>query len=120
MANVNDLYNKGFGQMGSVFTDTTGAITPPSNRVFIAITFLADANFAAGANGLTADTSNDSVEFVGTAAGAHDASAATSVSGTGGDTIDASNTFPKGMTIYGRWTKITLNAASPLIAYIGD
>ncbi len=45
MANVNDLYNKGFGQMGSVFNDGTAAITPPSNRVFIAITFLADTTF---------------------------------------------------------------------------
>ena len=114
MANVNDLYNKGFGQMGSVFNDGTAAITPPSNRVFIAITFLADTTFDSS-GGLKADTSNDAVEFV------HNLSVGseTAISGGGGQQIDVSNTFPKGMTIYGRWTEID-PASGTLIAYIGD
>tara|TARA_R100001510_G_scaffold31199_1_gene27850 strand:+ start:138 stop:500 length:363 start_codon:yes stop_codon:yes gene_type:complete len=120
MANVNDLYNKGFGQMGSVFNDGTAAITPPSNRVFIAITFLAETTFDSS-GGLKADTSNDSIEFVGTEAAAHNLSVGseTAISGGGGQQIDASNTFPKGMTIYGRWTEID-PASGTLIAYIGD
>ena len=40
-------------------------------------------------------------------------------SGRGGDVIDASNTFPKGITIYGRWTSLDL-ASGSAIAYIGD
>ena len=31
----------GFGQMGSVFNNTVSAITPPTGKVFVAITFLA-------------------------------------------------------------------------------
>ena len=118
MANVDDLVKKGFGQLGSVFTDVDGAITPPTNKVFIAITFLADTTLDAS-GGLVADTNYGSAEFVGTEAAAHDASTATITSGTGGDQIDASNTFPKGCTIFGRWTEIDLDAGM-IIAYIGE
>ena len=37
----------------------------------------------------------------------------------GGIEIDASNSFPKGMTIYGRWTSIELNSTGTVLAYIG-
>ena len=56
----------GFGQMGSIFSDGTGALTPPSGKVFVAITFLADTVFNSS-NGLVAD--NDvtaGLEFIGT------------------------------------------------------
>ena len=33
--------------------------------------------------------------------------------------IDASNSFPAGVTIFGRWTEIDLDAGM-LIAYIGE
>ena len=112
-----------FGQLGSVFTDTANTpITPPTGKVFVAITMLADTTFDTSA-GLVAD--NDSagagLEYVGTDTAAHDLSVAseTTSSGGGGVVVDVSNTFPKGVTIYGRWTKI--NPASGLIlAYIGD
>ena len=39
--------------------------------------------------------------------------------GKGGVEMDASNTIPKGVTIYGRWTAGKLNAAGTLIAYFG-
>jgi hypothetical protein len=39
--------------------------------------------------------------------------------GFGGVEMDASNTIPKGVTIYGRWTAGKLNAAGTLIAYFG-
>ena len=89
----------GFGQMGSVFSDTTGAITPPANKVFVAITM-----------------------YAGTGTAAHDAVLSPDLgeSGTGGDVINNGNTFPKGITIYGRWTKVTNNAATPIMLYIGD
>jgi hypothetical protein len=120
MANINDLYLKSFGQQGSVFSDSTDAITPPSNKVFIAITFLSTTTFDSS-GGLKADTSNDSLEFVGTEAAAHNLSVGseTNVSGGGGIQIDVNNSFPKGMTIYGRWTEID-PASGTIIAYIGD
>ena len=38
MANVDDLVKKSYGQLGSVFADADGAITPPTGKVFIAVT----------------------------------------------------------------------------------
>jgi len=119
MANIDDLVKKGFGQLGSVFTDVDGAITPPTNKVFVAITFLEDTTLDAS-GGLVADTNYRSCEFVGTNAAAHDASTATITSGTGGDQIDNSNTFPQGLTIFGRWTEINIAVSGSLIAYIGE
>ena len=101
----------GFGQMGSMFNDGTAAMTPPTNKVFVAITMLTDCTFDSS-GGLKAD--NDSagagLEYIGTEAVS---------SGGGGLQVDVSNTFPKGVTIYGRWTEID-PAAGTCIAYIGD
>ena len=116
----------GFGQMGSVFTDTANApITPPSDKVFVAITFLADTQLeilSTNAGGLTGDTSDPNAEYIGTDVAAHDAGTATTVTGTGGKIIDNSNTFPKGVTIYGRFTSVEIGTGKTgaLIAYIGN
>ena len=115
-----------FGQLGSVFTDTANApITPPTGKVFVAITFLADTQLellATNAGGLTADTSDPNAEYIGTDVAAHDAGTATAVTGTGGKIIDNSNTFPKGVTIYGRFTSVEIGdgKTGALIAYIGN
>ena len=113
----------GFGQLGSVFNDTASAITPPTGKVFVAITFLADTVLNATA-GLVGDNDTTAgLEYISTDAAVHNetvGSGETTSTGGGGKVIDASNTFPKGVTIYGRWTKITNNAATPMIAYIGD
>ena len=119
MANVDDLVKKSYGQLGSVFSDVDGAITPPTGKVFIAVTFLEDTTFD-GTGGLVADTNYRSCEYIGTNAAAHDASTATVTSGTGGEQVDGSNTFPQGLTIFGRWTEIDIGASGSLIAYIGD
>jgi len=110
----------GFGQLGSAFNDGTAAMTPPTNKVFVAITMLEDCTFDAS-GGLKADTSGADLEYIGTEAAAHDLSVGSETvsSGGGGLQIDASNTFPKGLTIYGRWTEID-PASGSLIAYIGD
>ena len=115
-----------FGQLGSVFTDTANApITPPTGKVFVAITFLQDTQLellATNAGGLTADTSDPNAEYIGTDVAAHDAGTATAVTGTGGKIIDNSNTFPKGVTIYGRFTSVEIGngKVGSLIAYIGN
>lgn len=119
----------GFGQLGSVFTDTAdNPITPPSGKVFVAITFLADTQLeitSGTGEGLTAANNIVSgLEYVGTATAAHDAVESPDLgeSGTGGQIIDNSNTFPAGMTIYGRWTNIEIGngKTGALIAYIGE
>ena len=118
----------GFGQMGSVFTDTANnAIKPPTGKVFVAITFLANTQLeilATNAGGLTADTSDPNAEYIGTDVAAHNATAgnATTVTGELGQIIDNSNTFPSGVTIYGRWTSVEIGSGKTgaLIAYIGD
>jgi hypothetical protein len=111
-----------FGQMGSMFLDGTAAASPPTGQVFIAITFLADTTFDSS-GGLIADTTNtaNGLEYIGTEAAAHNLNdgSETSVSGSVGLQVDVNNVFPKGLTIYGRWTEIDL-AAGVVIAYIGQ
>jgi len=118
MANTDTLYKQQFGQQGSIFTDVDGAIKPPSNRVFIAIQMVADSTFDSS-GGLVSDTSNDAFGCPGTNTSIHDDTTQSVAKGTGGDAIDASNTFPAGLTIFGRWTEIDLNAGA-IIAYIGN
>ena len=107
----------GFGQAGSVFIDGSGASSPPTGSVFIAITFIDDTIFDTGAGGLVAE---DSAKFANTVAAAHDNAdgSETASEGSGGVVIDASNTFPAGITIYGRWSEIDI-VSGMLIAYIG-
>ena len=119
-----------FGQLGSIFTDSTNAIKPPAGKVFVAITFLADTTVEAH-GGLVAeqDSTGAGLEYIstedasGNAQTAHDIAhdgTPTALSGTGGLVVDHSNTFPKGITIYGRWTEIHPATGGPLIAYIGN
>ena len=108
-----------FGQNGSILiagtTATTsngvaesdGGVGPDS--VFIAITFLEDTVFASSSGGLTAEVTQLFPSDTGTG---------TSIDTDGGAAIDG-ETFPKGVTIYGRWTSITL-VSGKVIAYIGD
>jgi len=103
-----------FGQLGCVFLKDGTAITPPTGRAFVAITFLQDSTFDVS-GGLIAE---DSDIFFSTEAAAHNASPATGKKGTGGKQVDNEDTFPKGVTIYGRWKEIDLGTGS-LIAYIG-
>ena len=103
-----EALNVGLGQAGCVFVDTATAVVAPTGSVFVAITFLADTTLDAS-GGLIAE---DSSLYANT-------EAAASAGGSGGIQIDASNTFPKGVTIYGRWTEIDLDSAGTLIAYLG-
>ena len=103
------------GQYGSIYT-TSGVeeINPPTNHIFAAITFLEDTVFDA-AGGLIAETAT---KFINTDTAAHDlaAGAETEVQGTGGAVID-SVVFPKGITIFGRYTEIDITSGT-IIAYI--
>jgi hypothetical protein len=108
--------NLGFGQVGSIFLDASGAASPPTGLAFIAITFLEDTTIDSS-GGLVAEDQN---QYANTQAAAHDESdgSETATQGSGGLQIDVSNTFPQGATIFGRWTEIDITTGM-LIAYIG-
>lgn len=91
---VAEAQNAALGQAGAIFEDGTTAIT---GKNIVAITMLTDVTFTT--------LLPASSEFIGTAGG-------------NGDAIDTSNTFPKGVTIYGHWTGFTLNGGT-VIAYVG-
>ena len=119
----------GFGQMGSLFNDTANPCKAPTGKVFIAITFLADTTLEPHGGLIAEQDSANGLEYAstedasGNAQTAHDIahdSPAIALSGAGGVVVDNGNTFPKGVTIYGRWSEIHASAASAYIAYIGD
>ena len=83
------------GHLGAIFEDGTDNIT---GKKVVAIQFIEDTTF-------TTLTPVDS-SYIGTASG-------------NGDAIDTSNTFPQGMTIFGRWTGYRL-ASGTIVAYQGD
>ena len=117
----------GFGQLGSIFSDTTTtAMVPPTGKVFVAIHFLEETTLATS-GGLVADNSTD-IEFAGTVFdrdadggtdAAHDKTTATADLGQGGTVIDVSNTIPAGTIIYGRYTQVKASSNKMIIAYIG-
>ena len=81
----------GFGQIGSMFSDTTTTpMVPPVGKVFVAIHFL-EATTLATSGGLVAQNNIASgVEYAGTDTAAHDAVLSPNLneSGTGGTVID--------------------------------
>jgi len=110
LANQGMSNQMAFGQHGSAYIDTATTLTPPTGKVIVAITFL-DNNTPTG---LVAE---DPKTTFNTAEASHNESTATSVEGTGGLVL-ASQAFPKGLTIYGRWTSFT-PSASGCIVYFG-
>jgi len=86
----------GFGQMGSGFSDEAVAVTPPAGKVIVAMTFLEDTVLSA----MVADTS-----VVDTAYFSHTTAVANN--GGGAAETDGATSFPKGITVYGRWTSVT-------------
>ena len=117
----------GFGQLGSAYTTASSdAIKPPTNKVFVAVTMLSDTIFD-DAGGLVADIPlSGSDQYIGTEQPAHDLAAGseTTDEGSGGLIIGGTSeadavTFPRGVTIYGRWTEIDVHSGA-VIAYIGD
>tara|TARA_R110002020_G_scaffold79137_3_gene198614 strand:+ start:1385 stop:1780 length:396 start_codon:yes stop_codon:yes gene_type:complete len=121
----------GFGQMGSAFNDGDAVMKPPTGKVFVAITFLANTSFEAHGGLVAQQEPTSGLEYIstedssGAVQTAHDASdtAETTSTGSGGLVVDNTQIFPKGLTIYGRWTEIHPTTADPdggIIAYIGD
>jgi len=100
---VVEAQNVAMGQAGNAFVDTTGQYTPPHGKI-VAITMLTDVEFA--------ELTPESTSFwCGTTAASP---------GTGGDTVTSSDTFPTGITIYGRWETCTLQTGGDkILIYFG-
>jgi len=107
----------GFGQIGSGFSDEAAAVTPPTGKVIIAMTFLSDTVLSA----MVADTSGYTLADGST--GEAYFSHTTAVAANGGNAAETDNAtvFPKGVTIYGRWTSVTppVSATGGVIFYYG-
>ena len=100
---VVEAQNVAMGQSGNAFVDTAGSYTPPHGKI-VAITMLTDVEF-------TELTPESTSSWCGTTADSP---------GTGGDTVAAGDTFPSGITIYGRWDSFELNSAGDkVIVYFG-
>tara|TARA_R110001592_G_scaffold75172_1_gene227613 strand:- start:77 stop:436 length:360 start_codon:yes stop_codon:yes gene_type:complete len=103
-----------FGQLGSVYTKSGSAkIIPPTGKVFVAITFFEDTKFDSS-RGLIAE---EATVYFNTEDAANDKSSADGEEGSGGLQISNTVVFPKGITIYGRYTEIDIDTGS-CIAYI--
>ena len=100
----------GFGQMGSGFSDQNDAVTPPTGKVIVAITFLEDTILST----LVAATDDDNASYF-----SH--TAAVAGNGAGAAESDAATIFPRGMTIYGRWSSFTppTSTTGGVIFYFG-
>tara|TARA_R100001594_G_scaffold147787_1_gene201476 strand:- start:623 stop:961 length:339 start_codon:yes stop_codon:yes gene_type:complete len=104
---VVEAANIQLGQAGSAFVDTTGKFTPPSGQKIIMITMLTDVEFSE----LTPSNINEN--FGTTVADALQP-------GTGSDQLTSSDTFPSGVTIFGRWDSCTLQSnGDKIIIYFG-
>jgi hypothetical protein len=111
MANLTNPGNyqlAALGQLGSTLINVAAStVTPPSGKAFVAITMLADTTFDTTTGLVAADGST----WAGTAT-------SSTGSGTGGGTLVVGQSFPKGLTIYGRYTSVSI-ATGSCIAYVG-
>ena len=105
---VQQSENLSLGQAGSILVTGTTAVTcgAPSG-VFVAIQFIEDTVFGSSSGGLVAETEQLFLDDTGEGA---DVSATRAA-------VDG-ETFPQGMTIFGRWTGFTL-VSGACIAYVG-
>ena len=107
-----------FGQMGSAYQNLAKPVYPPKGMVIVAITFLAETTLG----GLVADTDGYTAADGSTGEAYFSHTAAVTANGGGADATDSSQKFPKGLTIYGRWTSVTLSGADSdggIICYFG-
>ena len=90
------------GQTGNAFMTGASSYTPPSGMVVVAMTMIADVTFDSG-DATTAESSwsTDAQGGIGTGGVAWNQTA-----------------FPKGVTIYGRWTAVGIDSGS-IMLYVG-
>jgi hypothetical protein len=104
--------SRAFGQGGCILVTGTAAVTATAGSgslKFVAIQFLEDTVFDSASGGLVATTENLYLDDDATGAGV--------ASGGGGANTDGI-TFPKGMTLFGRYDGFKL-ASGKVVAYVG-
>ena len=99
---VAEAQNATMGQMGSVFLDTAGTTFTPSSGIIVAITVVTDCDFDV----LTAE---DSAKYISLGGSGYES---------GGDALINTDQFPAGLTIYGRWTSVSVNTTGSCICYV--
>mgnify|MGYP001201785151 CR=1 FL=1 len=108
-----------FGQLGSAHTQTAAnTVIPPDGMVIVAVQFLD----AVALSELEVENKNIPLEYSGTETLRSFAGITSGNNSGGSEVIDTSVTFPKGTVIYGRWTKVSLNANNDhgVICYFGN
>ena len=98
---VVEANNLAMGQAGVDYLTDTNKYTPPTGMVVVAITFVEDTVF-------TNNTTVESTSFT---------SNNVAGQGTGADSFGG-DTFPAGLTIYGRFTAIDFSAGAAML-YLG-
>lgn len=94
--------NVGLGQAGSAYFNSTDTYEPQSGRVVIAIQVIDDCVFSSATVAESTDFTQQDVAEGGTNADAF-----------------GTDTFPAGVTIYGRWTAVDLTSGAVMI-YMGS
>ena len=131
MAYLDNTVEYGFGQMGSGHIKAVASdLKPPKDRVIVAIQCLEDVKFdqliadqdGASSSVDTAGSLGDGINFIAT-------DAVTRANGLdqsddSAESVVVANTvvFPKGLTIYGRWTRVSLQGSDythGIIVYYG-
>ena len=95
----------GFGQMGSGFVDTANGFTAPTGKVIVAVQFISDSTFTS----LTPINTDDSAYFGSVTQVANN--------GTSSEAVDSGNTFPAGVTIFGRYSDLRLATGSAIVYF---
>ena len=100
---VQEGTNAGLGQGGSMLMTGSTEYTAPTGQVFVSITIIS--NTAA----FSTLTAVDPDMYVNTAQAT-----------TGGTILTSSEQFTGGITIYGRWSAVTMTSSDIAIAYLGS
>ena len=116
------------GQLGSGYVTSAGDFYPPVGKVIIAITVVSDLGFnelvaeiptdatykGASSSAGVPETSYFGTEAQNLANGADDPNVGGTASTS--EVVPTSDIFPKGLTIYGRWTKADISTAVAVTA----
>ena len=131
MAYLDNTVEYGFGQMGSGHIKAVASdIKPPKDRVIVAITMLENIKFdqlvadddGASTKVDTAGSLGDGIAFFGS--GTQTRANGLDQSDDSAESVPVANTviFPKGLTIYGRWNRVSLQGSDythGIIVYYG-
>ena len=99
--------NVSLGQLGSVWLDLNATTFTPTNGVVVAITMVTDCGF----DTLTGEGGDGSGTYINIVGAGYESA---------GNTLVAGDTFPAGMTIYGRWTSVSVQSnAQQCVCYVG-